>query len=234
MLCEAARAIAPATTSCAGFWSGCGGGGGGAATTVVGAGAAEGVATSLPAACGGREREQRGAQGEAGAAQRGARRMRHDRVPRGRALTCPRFPGGAASALLSTMVSPAPVAAVTTPCSHAHRHELGAPGQQRGIPLRMPATGQLTQPNPPCAQARGGQGGWPPNPSWQHGQGDAPPPHPAALRRPWCGIMRPQHGPGLRCGRWRPEFETRGHRCRTWVRLANTTGRWRRGAASSC
>lgn len=37
VLWEAARAMAPATTSCAGFWSGCGGGGGGGATAAGGA-----------------------------------------------------------------------------------------------------------------------------------------------------------------------------------------------------
>ncbi len=68
VLCEAARAIAPATTSCAGFWSGCGGGGGGAAGAPAAAtdvavmvaaallllalAAAADTALSLPVGCG--------------------------------------------------------------------------------------------------------------------------------------------------------------------------------------
>lgn len=91
VLCEAARAMAPATTSCAGFWSGCGGGGGGAggaaatagaaivAVPLVEAAAADTALPSLPVGCsvgGGR-----GGRGQltrrlgAGAQQRSRQRM---------------------------------------------------------------------------------------------------------------------------------------------------------------
>jgi hypothetical protein len=47
---EAARAMAPATTSCAGFWSGCGGGGGGAGGAATAAVVGAMVALLLAAA----------------------------------------------------------------------------------------------------------------------------------------------------------------------------------------
>lgn len=86
VLCEAARAMAPATTSCAGFWSGCGGGGGGAggaaatagaaivAVPLVEAAAADTALPSLPVGCragGGWVCEGRGVHARLGAKEAG-------------------------------------------------------------------------------------------------------------------------------------------------------------------
>ena len=81
VLCEAARATAPATTSCAGLPSVCGGGGG--LDGVGGGGAVVTVAESVP-----------------------CKREPEDIVV---------FP---VKARRSTIVKPAPVAAVTTPCKN--------------------------------------------------------------------------------------------------------------------
>lgn len=170
VLCEAARAMAPATTSCAGLPSGCGGGGGGGGATTAGAvttavplveaAAAETALPSLPVGCvkggdragGGGVRRAHWAGGTLAAAQanRGGSWAAAGTSARG--LTCPRpVPMVPPSALRSTRVTPAPVAAVTTPCGSARGAAaagrlVGAAGE-RELVLR---------PHPPLRRVHGG------------------------------------------------------------------------------